>query len=707
MDNSNATLGTGPRPQTTLLVTETPIEPDLPYETHPLADLSVEALDEYDVLWMHCESALDDAARQRLAAVGGELTAFVADGGGLLLTHGAVEAAAELGIEAHEPDSVGRVDADETGFLVRRLFEDHPIFGGIDGLRPNGAPATDAVSVHYDSLHPNDADVLAARRDDGTDRPNLKSLLCWEVGDGRVVGVGHGLAALQTDVQETLLDNCLAYAAGEGSDPRTVGRPKGREEFEAMREAVPDANHRPAYHFTPPANWLNDPNGLVQWNGRYHLFYQYNPAGPFHDSIHWGHAVSDDLVHWEDEPIALAPDPDGPDAVGVWSGCFVDDEGTPSVMYTGGDDGDQLPCLARAEDDSLRTWTKAAENPLITEMPADVDVLQSIDWRAEFRDHCVWRTGETWYQIVGSGIEGEGGAALLFESEDLLEWEYCHPILTGDWRKTGPIWECPELLRFDEGSLLHVSDYSKVAYFSGEYDEAAKRFEPEDHGVLDHGVFYAPQSFAADDGRTLMFGWLKEGRDREAQWDAGWSGAMSLPRVVSLAADGTPEFSLPTELEALRETHHSFSDLTVSPDGTNPLADIEGDTLEVKMTVDARNVGEFGLVLRETPDGEERTVVRCKIRHREVVVDRSQSSNSDAAADSSDSMPLTLDEDGTFSLHLFLDRSVLELFTNDAQALTSRIYPTRPDSTGVGLYADDCEVTVRSLDVWELATTKD
>ncbi|MBX0325612.1 glycoside hydrolase family 32 protein [Halomicroarcula sp. F13] len=652
---------------------------------------------------MHRDSALDDAARQHLEAVGDGLLEFVADGGGLLLTHGAVEAAAELGIEAYEPDSVGRVDVDETGFLVRRLFNDHPIFDGIDGLRPSIEPTMDAVSVHYDSLHPSDADVLAARRDDGADRPNRKSILRWEVGDGRVVGVGHGLAGLQTDVQETLLNNCLAYAAGEGSDPLTIGRPKGREEFEAMREAVPDANHRPAYHFTPPANWLNDPNGLVQWNGRYHLFYQYNPAGPFHDSIHWGHAVSDDLVHWEDEPIALAPDPEGPDAVGVWSGCFVDDEGTPSVMYTGGDDGDQLPCLARAKDDALRTWTKAPENPLITGMPDEVDVLQSIDWHAEFRDHCVWRTGDTWYQIVGSGIEGEGGAALLFESEDLLEWEYCHPILTGDWRKSGPIWECPELLRFDKGSLLHVSDYSKVAYFSGEYNEATKRFEPEDHGVLDHGVFYAPQSFEADDGRTLMFGWLKEDRDRAAQWDAGWSGAMSLPRVVSLSEDGTPAFSLPSELEALRDTHHSFSDLDISPGGKNPLADIKGDTLEIKMTVDARNVGEFGLVLRETPDGEERTVVRCKIRHREVVVDRSQSSNSHAAADSPHSMPITLDEDGTFSLHLFLDRSVLELFTNDAQALTSRIYPTRADSTGIGLYADDCEVTIRSLDLWELA----
>ncbi|WP_254279734.1 GH32 C-terminal domain-containing protein [Haloarcula marina] len=672
-------------------------------DTLALSALDVDSLEDYDALWWHRESALDADARAALDAAGDAIRSFVADGGGLLLTHGAVEAASHVGIETHAPDAIGSVDGDESGFLVRRAYEDHPIFDGIGTLRPDSAATGDAVSVHYETLYPKDADVLAARTTDGEDDPAKKSVLRWSHGDGRVVGVGHGLADRETDLQERLLDNCLAYVAGAGEDPATVGRPKERAAFEALREAVPDATNRPAYHFTPPANWLNDPNGLVQWDGTYHLFYQYNPAGPFHDTIHWGHATSEDLVHWEDEPIALAPDPGGPDETGVWSGCFVDDDGTPSVLYTGGAGRDQLPCLARATDDSLVEWEKSPANPLVEETPAGVDVLDSIDWRGEFRDHCVWKEGETWYQLIGSGIDGEGGAALLFESTDLVEWEYCRPLLTGDWRKTGPMWECPELLRFDDGALLHVSDYAKVAYFVGEYDEATHAFDPSDDGLLDHGVFYAPQSFEDDDGRTIMFGWLKEERDAEAQWDAGWSGAMSLPRVVSLTDEGTPEYSLPEELEALRETHHSFSDLTVSPDGPNPLADIESDTVEVKLTVDADNVGEFGLVLRETPDGEERTVVRCLAQYRSLVVDRSESSASDAVDDSPARMPINLDDDGTFSLHLFLDRSVVELFANDAQALATRIYPTRADSTGLGLYAAEADVTVERLDVWELS----
>ena len=92
---------------------------------------------------------------------------------------------------------------------------------------------------------------------------------------------------------------------------------------------------RPRYHFLPPANWLNDPNGLIQWRGRYHTFYQYNPNGPFHGTIHWGHAISDDSVHWEHLPIALAPTPGGPDADGCWSGCAVDHDGVPTLIYTG------------------------------------------------------------------------------------------------------------------------------------------------------------------------------------------------------------------------------------------------------------------------------------------------------------------------------------------------------------------------------------
>jgi len=103
----------------------------------------------------------------------------------------------------------------------------------------------------------------------------------------------------------------------------------------ALRQSLAHDPHRPQYHFIAPGNWLNDPNGLIQWDGRYHMFYQYNPRGAFHGTIHWGHAVSDDLVHWTDLPIALAPTPGGHDAEGCWSGCAVDNGGVPTLIYSG------------------------------------------------------------------------------------------------------------------------------------------------------------------------------------------------------------------------------------------------------------------------------------------------------------------------------------------------------------------------------------
>ena len=114
-------------------------------------------------------------------------------------------------------------------------------------------------------------------------------------------------------------------------------------------------NHRPTYHFLPPANWMNDPNGLIQWEGQYHLFYQYNPYAAVPGNIHWGHAVSADLVHWADLPIALGPTPGSVDAGGCWSGCAVDDGGLPTLIYTGFRDGAQRPCLATSQD-GLLTW---------------------------------------------------------------------------------------------------------------------------------------------------------------------------------------------------------------------------------------------------------------------------------------------------------------------------------------------------------------
>src|SRR6476659_8036409 len=102
----------------------------------------------------------------------------------------------------------------------------------------------------------------------------------------------------------------------------------------ASRTRLAADQHRPQYHYLPPSNWMNDPNGLIQWRGRYHLFYQYNPNGAVDGTIHWGHAASDDLVHWRGLPIALAPTPGGPDHDGVYSGCALDHDGVPTLMYT-------------------------------------------------------------------------------------------------------------------------------------------------------------------------------------------------------------------------------------------------------------------------------------------------------------------------------------------------------------------------------------
>ena len=164
-----------------------------------------------------------------------------------------------------------------------------------------------------------------------------------------------------------------------------------RDELVARAEADP---LRPRFHFVSPAGWLNDPNGVSQWNGTYHLFYQYNPEGAFHHHIQWGHATSTDLVTWSDQPVALEPS-QGPDAEGCWSGVLVNDDGTPTLVYSGRAGERELACVAVGSAD-LSSWTKAPENPVIAAPPAGVDITA-------YRDHCVWREGHKMAATGGLG----------------------------------------------------------------------------------------------------------------------------------------------------------------------------------------------------------------------------------------------------------------------------------------------------------------
>lgn len=489
-----------------------------------------------------------------------------------------------------------------------------------------------------------------------------------------------------------------------------------QDELVARAEADP---LRPRFHFVSPAGWLNDPNGVSQWNGTYHLFYQYNPEGAFHHRIQWGHATSTDLVTWSDQPVALEPSA-GPDAEGCWSGVLVNDGGTPTLVYSGRFADKELPCVAVGTPDLL-DWTKDPGNPVIGAPPAGVNITA-------YRDHCVWQEGGKWRQLVGSGIRHAGGTAFLYESSDLRSWDYLGPLFIGDASQgdpadsdwTGTMWECVDLFRAGQGSLgsAPAADSPDVLVFSAWNDGetrhplywtgryAGDAFEPDSLHRLDYGgrFFYAPQSFQDESGRRVMFGWMQEGRSDAAMVEAGWSGVMSLPRVTTLANDGTLAFTPVPEIEKLRRKHAGVP-AQVLVAGTSLDTGVSGNQLDLELDVQLAAGAELRLGLLGSAEGAEETVIILS-RSADgtptgmLHLDRTRSSLDPAVdlVEKSGAIPMT---DGRVRLRVLVDRSAVEIFAN-GKPLTARVYPTLGGER-VRLAASEGSVRLLSLDAWTMA----
>jgi beta-fructofuranosidase len=448
---------------------------------------------------------------------------------------------------------------------------------------------------------------------------------------------------------------------------------------------------RPRYHFLPARNWMNDPNGLIHWKGQYHLFYQYNPFGAFHANMHWGHAVSPDLVQWEHLPIALAPTPGGADKDGVFSGCAVDQDGVPTLVYTGV--APEVQCIANGSDDLL-TWHKRLD-PVIAAPPEGLDVFG-------FRDPCVWRDGDLWYMALGAGIKDVGGAILLYTSSDLTAWDYFGPLLVDDSGAHDVVWECPAFFPLGDKWVLIVSATPRayVDYFVGTFD--GMRFQPETRRRLDHGrYFYAPQTFTDASGRRLMIGWIWEGRTPDQDIAAGWSGLQSVPRVLSLRPDGLLGMVPIPEINTLRGEHYGKHDLSLR-DGVPYQTGVQSSQLEVVLTWQPDGADEVGLVLAQSPNGEEQTRIVYNRLTGDLRVERQQSNAAGDTDTDTQVSPLQLAEGEALNLRIFFDRSSIEIFANDRESLTSRIYPTRPDSLGVSLFASGGAATLTTLEIWEM-----
>ena len=338
----------------------------------------------------------------------------------------------------------------------------------------------------------------------------------------------------------------------------------------AISSATEDPSF-PVAHPRPAQGWLNDPNGLCRVNGRWHVFFQYNPDSARHENVHWGHLSSPDLVNWVEEPIALSPTPGAPDSAGCWSGVMAfDDEGAPVAVYSGVErhDHSSSVTLVRGSED-LTFW--GPERHVAAGMPPEGRVTA-------VRDPFVfWHSGRRW-AIQGAGLADGQAALLLYDADDLWNWRYCGVLLASEDEGVpedarASIWECPQLVQVGpEGTwVLLVSlwkrrpeDHPEEAELSGTRamivalssqggaDDARLTMVVHSSTPVDLGdSLYAPQAVALEEG-PMLIGWARERRSQEVSDHLGWSGLLTWPRELLLRKGRLVSLPRP-ECDELRE----------------------------------------------------------------------------------------------------------------------------------------------------------
>jgi len=480
--------------------------------------------------------------------------------------------------------------------------------------------------------------------------------------------------------------------------------------------------HRPRYHLLHPEEGVimpGDPNGGIEWKGRYHLFYIFQRRQASEPRVvHcWGHVSSADLVHWEHHPVALDVAANDPDR-GIFSGnAFVSKAGVPTLLYHGVAAGN---CIASAADDLLVAWKKSSANPIVPlPKPGEPDYGRYDSW-----DPHGWLEGDTYYAIFGSNPH-TGAQAALFKGSELTQLKFVAPFLARDaWSQPGEDISCPDFFPLgDKHVLLCISHLRGARYFIGSWE--GERFLPEHHARMNWpgGQFFAPESFQDHRDRRILFAWCLDERPDAVKVASGWSGAMSLPRVLAVGRDGLLTIEPAEELERLRFNLRTLPPRTLAADREVMLEEIRGDSFELNIVMAARGAREFGLRLRQAPDRAEETTILYDAATGRLAIDLSKSTLDPAIryrtwcitppADAADrdrrvtrqEAPLTLAAEEPLRLRIFLDRSMLEVFANGRQCLTQRLWPTRPDALGVSLFSSGGETHIESLAAWDMAAT--
>ena len=449
-----------------------------------------------------------------------------------------------------------------------------------------------------------------------------------------------------------------------------------------------DELHRPQFHFTPEKNWMNDPNGLVYYKGEYHLFYQYNPFGKEWGYMHWGHAVSTDLVHWENLPIALTPDNDSKDkdTCTAFSGSgLVDennltglqkgDEKTILLFYTSQKCGQRLAY----SNDKGRTWLKYEKNPII-----------AFDGTDDARDPKVfWHEPSKQYVMVlyrrPNGNDKLKGVS-FYTSKNLTHWEYKSHI-------TG-FYECPDLVELE---VNRRADEKKWVLFDGDGSYIIGTFDGEkfisESAKLwsDNGKnYYATQTWSnipKSDGRIIQIAWMKGGEYP----DMPFNGQMTFPCELSLKKypEGVKLMRKPVkEIALLHEKGEVWENKNLIPGiQKNLLHGIKGDCFHIIGTFNVKNIDSFGFVVRLD-----------KEKNGAEIMYTAKSNTLTCLGQSTVIQPI----DGIIKLEILLDRSSLELFANDGKVALSSSFITTQNADGVYLFNIGGELLVEKLEIYPM-----
>lgn len=301
-------------------------------------------------------------------------------------------------------------------------------------------------------------------------------------------------------------------------------------------------------HLKAPDNWINDPNGFIYYKGKYHLFYQYFPYEPRWGTMHWGHAVSDDLLTWEHQGIALFPSKYA-DQNGCFSGSAVEADGRMHLFYTGvhfhETDPEDIHVCLNDRFESAQLAISSEDGFLFDNANGKrivIPVLEDpeIGDRTHTRDPKVWRGKDAWYMVLGSSTKERKGKVLIYRSENLTDWEYKNSVTKESG--FGWMWECPDYFEVENNKVLIFSPMGileeKGAYENQavcslvDFEEAdCKMTIPDTYQFLDYGLdLYAPQSTVDKDGNRVIIAWLRMPKPA----DAGWIGMFCLPRVVEV-----------------------------------------------------------------------------------------------------------------------------------------------------------------------------